>query len=219
MSLFDKIKSMFQDQSGEAEQAIKDAGSTRELLDNLDELITRNEVELRKTRQEMGRHETSERAAIENVKSGRVGDRDKDFVLMQVKRTRSQMENLKLRADILNKNIELHMNLVGKIQAMEAMDLRGIEQSMVERLMLDFEEGMDSFREAVQTGEGAVRTEKEVLTPADKEELRKLEEEILGEKTLTPGSKESEDALNEIKLALEEQESGENEGKEKPQTE
>ena len=216
MSLFEKIKSMFQDQPGEAEQAIKDSRSTREMLENLDELITRNEVELHKAHQELGRLEASEGLGIEKVRTGRVGEREKDMVLMQVRRTRSQMENLKLRADILNKNIELHLNLVGKIRAMEAMDLRGIEQSMVERLMLDFEEGMDAFREAVQTGEGAVRSEKDVLTPADKEELRKLEEEIMGEKTLTPGSQESEDALNEIKQALEEQEGG---GKEKEEPE
>lgn len=181
MNLLERIKQMIQGMSGEAEQVIKDAHSTREMLEHLDELITRNEVELRKTRQELARLELSERASIENIKSGRVGEREKEFVLLQIKRTRTQMGNLKLKADILNKNIELHMNLVGKIQAMEAMDLRGIEQSVVERVMLDFEEGMEKFRDSVQTGEGVVQSRDEVLTSKDKEDLRKLEKEILGE--------------------------------------
>ncbi|MBZ0135956.1 MAG: hypothetical protein K8I27_06245 [Planctomycetes bacterium] len=183
MNLLERIKQMIQGTSGEAEQVIKDAHSTREMLEHLDELITRNEVELRKTRQELARLELSERASIENIKSGRVGDREKEFVLLQIKRTRTQMGNLKLKADILNKNIELHMNLVGKIQAMEAMDLRGIEQSVVERVMLDFEEGMEKFRDSVETGEGVVQSRDDVLTSKDKEDLRKLEKEIMGEET------------------------------------
>ena len=195
MSLLQKIKDMIKGTSGEAEQVIKDAHSTLEMLDHLDELITRNEVELRKTRQELARLELSERASMENIKSGRVGDREKEFVLLQIKRTRTQMGNLKLKADILNKNIELHMNLVGKIQAMEAMDLRGIEQSVVERVMLDFEEGMEKFRDSVHTGEGVTQTRDDVLTSKDKEELRKLEKEILGEQ---PPTRALDDELAEI---------------------
>ena len=197
MNLLERIKAMFSGSSGDAEQVIKNANSTREMLEHLDELITQNEVELRKTRQELARLELSERASIENIKSGRVGDKEKQFVLLQIKRTRTQMDNLKLKADILNKNIELHMNLVGKIQAMEAMDLRGIEQSVVERVMLDFEEGMEKFRESVQTGDGVVQSRDEVLTTKDKEELRKLEQEIMGEDTRRM-QRTTDDNLREI---------------------
>ncbi|MCA8914598.1 MAG: hypothetical protein KDB90_04230 [Planctomycetes bacterium] len=196
MSLLDQIKQMLRGTSGDAEQVIKDAHSTREMLEHLDELITQNEVELRKTRQELARLELSERASMENIKSGRVGDREKEFVLLQIKRTRTQMGNLKLKADILNKNIELHMNLVGKIQAMEAMDLRGIEQSVVERVMLDFEEGMEKFRDSVNTGEGVIQSRDDVLTNKDKDELRKLEKEIMGE--APPPARTTDAELREI---------------------
>jgi len=196
MNLLERIKMMLTGSAGEAEQVIKDAHSTREMLEHLDELITQNEVELRKTRQELARLELSERASIENIKSGRVGDREKEFVLLQIKRTRTQMSNLKLKADILNKNIELHMNLVGKIQAMEAMDLRGIEQNVVERVMLDFEEGMEKFRDSVHTGEGVTQTREEVLTSKDKEDLRKLEKEIMGE--APRAQRTTDDELREI---------------------
>ena len=200
MNLLDRIKQMIKGSSGDAEQLIKDASSTREMLDHLDELITQNEVELRKTRQELARLELSERASMENIKSGRVGEREKEFVLLQIKRTRTQMGNLKLKADILNKNIELHMNLVGKIQAMEAMDLRGIEQSVVERVMLDFEEGMEKFRDSVHTGEGVTQSRDDVLTNKDKEELRKLEKEILGEAPPKPLAMDND--LREIEAEI-----------------
>lgn len=213
MSLLERIKDMIRTSSGEAEQVIKDANSTREMLERLDELITQNEVELRKTRQELARLEMSERASVENIKSGRVGDREKEFVLLQIKRTRTQMQNLKLKADILNKNIELHMNLVGKIQAMEAMDLRGIEQNLVERVMLDFEEGMEKFRDSVQTGEGVTETREDVLTTKDKDELRKLEKEIMGEEE--PAKKELPPDLRAIEEQINREESN-REKKEKP---
>ncbi len=201
MSLLDRIKKLLRGQAGEAEQVILDANSTREMLEHLDELITQNEVELRKTRQELARLELSERASIENIKSGRVGEREKEFVLLQIKRTRSQMESLKVKADILNKNIELHLNLVGKIQQMEAMDLRGIEQNLVERVMLDFEEGMEKFREAVHASEGVTRNKEEVLTAKDKEDLRKLEKEILGD-SKKPEKPAMDDELAQIEAEL-----------------
>src|SRR5690606_28527260 len=169
---------------------------------------------LRKTRQELARLELSERASIENIKSGRVGDREKEFVLLQIKRTRTQMSNLKLKADILNKNIELHMNLVGKIQAMAAMDLRGIEQNVVERVMLDFEEGMEKFRDSVHTGEGVTQTREEVLTSKDKEDLRKLEKEIMGE--APRAQRTTDDELREIEEEIMRSEKArENESKQK----
>lgn len=207
MSLLDRIKAIirgYPGAGGDVEQVIRDAHSTREMLEHLDELITQNEVELRKTRQELARLEMSERASVENIKSGRVGEREKEFVLLQVKRTRSQMESLKLKADILNKNIELHLSLVGKIQAMEAMDLRGIEQSLVERVMLDFEEGMEKFREAVHSGEGVTQNKEEVLTSKDKEELRKLEREILGDQPRpeAQGKESKDDELAQIEAEL-----------------
>lgn len=206
MNLLERIKLMFSGTSGDAEMVIKNSSSTREMLEHLDELITQNEVELRKTRQELARLELSERASIENIKSGRVGDKEKQFVLLQIKRTRTQMDNLKLKADILNKNIELHMNLVGKIQAMEAMDLRGIEQSVVERVMLDFEEGMEKFRDSVQTGDGVVQNRDEVLTTKDKEELRKLEKEIMGEDTRRLQQRTTDDDLREIEEEIRQRE-------------
>lgn len=214
MNLLERIKMMLTGSAGEAEQVIKDAHSTREMLEHLDELITQNEVELRQTRQELARLELSERASIENIKSGRVGDREKEFVLLQIKRTRTQMSNLKLKADILNKNIELHMNLVGKIQAMEAMDLRGIEQNVVERVMLDFEEGMEKFRDSVHTGEGVTQTREEVLTSKDKEDLRKLEKEIMGE--APRAQRTTDDELREIEEEIMRSEKArENESKQK----
>lgn len=203
MNLLDRIKSFFKGHGGDAETLIQDADSTEEILEQLDELITRNEVELRKVRQELARLEMNEHNSAESIRQGKVGEREKDFVLHQIKRTRTQMKNLKLRADILNKNVELHMNLVGKIQSLEAMDLRGIENSMVEKIMLDYEEGMDKFREVVHTADGVTDTRDDLLSTKDQNELRDLEREIMGEdkpttvETPTTDSKESPETATE----------------------
>jgi gamma-glutamylcysteine synthetase len=98
------------------------------------------------------------------------------------------------------------MNLVGKIQAMEAMDLRGIEQSMVEKVMLDYEEGMEKFKESVHAGDGVTKKKEDVLSAKDKEELRKLEAEIMGESEKTSTRKNTEafsdEALAELEAEL-----------------
>jgi hypothetical protein len=54
---------------------------------------------------------------------------------------------------------------------------------------------MEKFRDAVHTGEGVTQTRDDVLTNKDKEELRKLEKEILGE---APPTRTTDDELAEI---------------------
>ena len=59
-----------------------------------------------------------------------------------------------------------------------------------------------SFRESVETGEGVTETRADVLTPKDKEDLRELEKEILGENKIHKQREQDDATLKEIEEEL-----------------
>ena len=49
--------------------------------------------------------------------------------LRRIGRLRKQMDNLEERLRIYNRNINLQIHLAGKVQALDAMELRGVDES------------------------------------------------------------------------------------------
>lgn len=216
-----------------------DREAMREELDRYDELITRNEVELRKVMQELQRLEMQEKAQAEALKAGRIGDQEKEVVLLSVKRNRTRIESLKHRIHVYNKNIEVLQSMVDKHQTIAAMNLRGIENQMVERLAMDFDERKDKYIESIETANAMKSSDIGVLSLKDKEDLKKLEQELLGnkpaeekpaaekpkaekkepEKVMSEAEMEAEMAKLESEMAQREKDLKAAEVKEKPQTE
>jgi hypothetical protein len=77
---------------------------------------------------------------------------------------------------IYDKNITVSLTMIGKVEDMEAMSLRGVNAEDVDRLLLDFEEQMQSYLNDV-----GVTIEPTDPIEEDKE-LEELEREILGVK-------------------------------------
>lgn len=221
-----------------------DKAAMREELDRYDELITRNEVELRKVMQELQRLEMQEKAQAEALKAGKIGDQEKEVVLLSVKRNRTRIESLKHRIHVYNKNIEVLQSMVDKHQTIAAMNLRGIENQMVERLAMDFDERKDKYMESIETANAMKGTDTGILSLAEKEDLKKLERELLGnnpveekpravpnasersetskkqpEKVMSEAEMEAEMAKLEAEMAQREQDLKAAEVKERPQTE
>jgi len=147
-------------------------------IPELDKLVLDSETQLRFIRQQIAACSIQEADMIQNLKNGSLGGREKEFALLAIKRDRVTMESLKSKAEILNKNIEAHMNTIGKLWAMEAIALRNIDSEMLERVVLDFEEGMDAY-----TKENSIELQPpSTLTSQHREELHQLENEILGSK-------------------------------------
>ncbi len=182
MGLGDFFKRLFGRGGDPDEEKPVDKEAMREELDRYDELITRNEVELRKVMQELQRLELQERGSAENFKAGRIGDQEKEVVLLSIKRNRTRIESLKHRIHVYNKNIEVLQSMVDKHQTIAAMNLRGIENQMVERLAMDFDERKDKYMESIETANSMKGTDTGILTLSEKEDLKKLERELMGTK-------------------------------------
>ena len=201
MSIFDKLAKLFKDTPlpDETKDIFVNTSDTKELLSGLDKLITRNELRLKQLNKELEKLEEMEQTDVKKVKDGSVSGRSKNNVLRTIKRMRRQLDNLERRIEIYDRNINLHLNLIGKIQQMEAMSLAGVDEEQIDDIILDFESHFEEYTETVAAGETAV--EHEPLKGTSDEELAELEAEIKGEKepeAQTPEEKELRDLEKEI---------------------
>ena len=180
--LIDKLKAMLTRHpvSEETMQVVEKAGTTRELLHGLDALHTRNEMEFNEVTREIEKLEAIEEGEGGAIRAGELSERRKRNALLRIRRLRKQMENLDNRLKIYDRNMSLHLNLIGKVQEMEAMSLRGVSEKEIDKIVLDFEEKLDSY---MNTMASAQVVEESVPIPdvATEHELQKIEREVLDE--------------------------------------
>jgi len=194
MSFFEKLTRLFKDTPlpDETMDVFINTSDTKELLSGLDKLITRNELRLKQLNKELESLEEMEQDDVSKIRGGSVSGRTKNNVLRSIKRMRKQMDNLEQRIEIYDRNINLHLNLIGKIQQMEAMSLAGVDEAQIDDIILDFETHFEEYSETVAAGEGAA-SESEPFKAASSEELSELESEIKGETEPAPRSKDEEE--------------------------
>ena len=179
--LMDKLKRLFtrQEIPKDARDLIREAQDPRDVLRGLDELITRNEMEVNNITREMKALEEVEAGEISRVRSGELPDRSKNNVLRRITRLRKQMDNLEERQRIYNRNINLQIDLVGRVQALEAMDLRGVDEERIDSILAEYEQELSDYQSVLETQE--IATGDLVGMLDDTTELGALEASILGE--------------------------------------
>lgn len=180
MTIMDKLKGLFhrRGMGDEARGVFDRAKSTRELLAGLDDLLTRNEVELKALQKQIAHLEDLENESIGRIREGLPEGRRKRNALVELQRLRKQLENLDSRQRIYDRNMSLHLNLIGKIQDMEAMELSGVKEGEIDRIVMDFEEQFEKWQGTVMAGEVAVRELSGSV--ADDVDTAALERELLG---------------------------------------
>jgi hypothetical protein len=205
MSIFDKLAKLFKDTPlpDETKDIFVNTSDTKELLSGLDKLITRNELRLKQLNKELENLEEMEQADVKKIKEAAVRGRSKNNVLRSIKRMRRQLDNLERRIEIYDRNINLHLNLIGKIQQMEAMSLAGVDEEQIDDIILDFESHFEEYTETVAAGETVV--EHEAMKSTSDEELADLEAEIKGEKEPEAKTPEEKD-LRKLARSMEEEE-------------
>lgn len=179
MSLMDRLRSLFTKRAvpDDTRALFQNAKTTRELLKGLDDLLTRNELEHDVVNREITALEEREQAEIRRVQGGELPPRQKRNALLAIKRLRKQMDNLANRLAIYDKNMNLHINLIGKIQDMEAMQLKGVEEQQIDGIMEDFEENFESWMNSVTAGEAATEAASSAVMH-DEAEIERLDREI-----------------------------------------
>lgn len=181
MSMFDKIKGLFAKRTlpEETKALFAKASSASELLTGLDDLLTRNEMEVREIDRELDKLERLEKDELSAVRGGDIGERQKRNTLLRIQRLRKQMDVYERRQRIYHNNINLHMQLMGRIQEMEAMELRGVDENEIDTVAERFDDSLERFTEAVHAGK-ALEDSPAVLSSQEGRELAALEAEIMG---------------------------------------
>ena len=194
MSIFEKLGRLFKDTAlpDETKDIFLNTADTKELLAGLDKLITRNELRLKQLNKELEKLENMEQGEVAKIREGKTSGRAKNNVLRSIKRQRAQLDNIEQRIEIYDRNISLHLNLIGKIQQMEAMNLAGVDEEQIDDIILDFETHFEEYTETVASAEGAA-AEHEPFKTASEGELTQLEAEIKGEVQPAAASKEEEE--------------------------
>ncbi len=204
MGLLDRIKGFFTKETMPDETRLLLAGveNVHELRRGLDEIVTRNEVELKEVEREIDKLEKIELAEKDKVKAGTLSPREKDNTLRYIKRLRTRMDSYQKRHKIHQENIDLHLALLDRIDEMEAMELKAVKQEQIEEIAVDYEERVEKHKEIVAAGRIASEREPRAVDDQhDRKELDALEKEILAEDGKEPEeeAKETEDELEEEK--------------------
>ena len=182
MSLFDSLKSMLAgpEVPPETREAVTRATGYRELLAAIDRICTANEVKLREIEREIRSLEGVERSEIERLREDQPSEREKKLILQRIERVRKQIRILDDKIDIHTKNIDLHQNLMGKIQRVESMSMQAIDEKLIDEVLGDFEEQFERYKNVMHAGMAADEVSTSPLTSKDRASLRALEEELLG---------------------------------------
>lgn len=161
-----------------------------ELVEGLDRLKTENELEFNRLKEEVLHLEEEEQTLILELQNG-LTERRKKFTLQAIQRCRKQMENLERRMSIHDRNILLHLTLIGKILDLEAMEMKGVDEKTIEDLLIDFETKLENYLDTGIEGIHESTTSQHFLKEQERE-LSALEQEILGtpeKPNSTPASK------------------------------
>lgn len=172
------------------------ADSPGKLTRQLDELITANELEYRKLQKEIAELERQERGEVDDIRSGKLGSRSRKVALMNVRRLRRQADGLEGRLRIHDDNMKLHLALLGKVQSLEAMDMRGVEEKQVDAIAVEFQEEFERYSAAIEAGSALTDDALSDDSETD-QEIVALEAEILGEKAAPSGETAAGDRKGE----------------------
>ena len=121
-----------------------------------------------------------EAAEKERVQSGGRGARTRASVLRRILRLRQQMDHIEDRLKIHDRNIRLHLDLIGTLKQIDAMAMAGVGEGEVDAIILRFGDELKSYQASLTSGEVLSDMDKAEALPGE-EDLAALEAEILGQ--------------------------------------
>lgn len=200
--LLDRLKKLFQRKElpRDAKDLINNSKNVNDLLQGLDSLITQNEVEVDKINEEIAALEEVESREMGRVRSGELPDRSKNNVLRRIQRLRKQMDNLEERQRIYNRNINLQIDLVGRVQALDAMELRGVDEDKIDDILADYEDELTRYQGVMDSENLSVGDLDRILD--DTQDLAALEAEVMGSPNSMPTEPEAPRAARNEKAGV-----------------
>lgn len=184
MSIMEKLKNLFQrsDLPDETRQLYQNAANPRDLVKGLESLRGRNEIDLRENEEQLMALEKAIMVEEDSIRRGNLTPTQETIILRRIERLQKQRTNLDKQVSIYNENVNLHLNLIAKIQEMEAMRSRGVSEDEIDSLVNDVEENVEAYKRVSIAAESSADTISAVDDSAERRRLDEIKRKIMGEK-------------------------------------
>jgi hypothetical protein len=184
MSVMEKLRSLFQrtDLPDETRQLYQDAASPRDLIKGLETLRGRNEIELRENEEQLIGLEKAVSHEEDSIRRGGLTPTEETIILRRIERLEKQRANLGKQVLIYNENVNLHLNLIAKIQEMEAMRSRGVGEDQIDRLVDEVGEHVEEYKRVGFAAEAGAGLLPAVDESAERRRLEEIKKRIVGTK-------------------------------------
>jgi hypothetical protein len=200
MSVMEKLKSLFQrtDLPDETRRLYQDAASPRDLIKGLETLRAQNEIELRENEEQLIGLEKAVAVEENSIRHGALTPTEETIILRRIERLEKQRANLGKQVLIYNENVNLHLNLIAKIQEMEAMRSRGVGEDQIDRMVDEVEDHVEEYKRVSIAAESGSNMSTAVDESAERRRLEEIKKRIVGRKE-EPGMKAGEEPLRNRK--------------------
>jgi hypothetical protein len=184
MSIMEKLKSLFQreDLPDETRQLYQNSANARDLIKGLEAQRGRNEIDLRDNEEQLISLEKAIGQEEESIRRGALTPTQETIILRRIERLEKQRANLEKQVSIYNENVNLHLNLISKIQEMEAMRSRGVSEDEIDNLVDDVQEHVEQYKRVSIAAEGSTNTSSAVDDSAERRRLEEIRKRIVGVK-------------------------------------
>ncbi len=182
MSIMEKLKILFQreDLPEETRQLYPKAVNSRDLIKGLESLRSRNEIDLRENEEQLLGIEKALLNEEQSIRRGGLTPTEEMITLRRIERMRKQRANTERQALIYNENVNLHLNLIAKIQEMEAMRLRGVKEDEIDNLVEEVENSVQEYKRIGMAAESSSALSPAVDESSERRRLEELKKSIVG---------------------------------------
>ncbi len=184
MSIMEKLRNLFQraDLPDETRQLYLNAKNPRDLIKGLETLRGRNEIDLRDNEEQLISLERAINLEEESIRRGGLTPTQETIVLRRIERLQKQRANLEKQVSIYNENVNLHLNLIAKIQEMDAMRSRGVGEDQIDSLVSDVEDHVEEYKRVSIAAESSESISSAVDDSAERRRLDEIKKRIVGVK-------------------------------------
>jgi hypothetical protein len=182
LSVMDKLKNLFQraEVPDDARDIYLKAANSRELLKGLEAQRGRNEMELREHEDQLIALEKSLLLEEDRIRKGGLSPTEEATILRRIERYGNQRDSLEKLVGIYNGNVNFHINLIAKIQEMEAMRSRGVSEDQIDRLIGEVEENLEIYKRESLAGENTAQMPEAVNNSDERKRLAEIKNRIIG---------------------------------------
>jgi len=182
MSVMEKLRALFQraDLPEETRQIYSKTDNSKDLIKGLDTLRSRNEIDLRENEEQLLGIEKAIASEEQSVRKGGLTSAEETIILRRIERLHKQRANIERQTLIYNENVNLHLNLIAKIQELEAMRLRGVSEEEIDNLVDEVETNIQDYKRVSIAAESGTSISPAIDESAERRRLEELKKRIVG---------------------------------------